>query len=281
MRKPLPVVLAALLGLSGGLALAQMRPGHGGGNAGQSSAAPHRGGGGGWRGGGGHGAGGPGYGRSPGIYTSPYPYPYPYAPRTYGSPHGYGNVVFPGTGHAPGTFSPFSITDPTFGARLTNTVSGFGGYGYGYPYYYSGGYQHYSYPSTPVVVPYVVPVYIPYPEPQPQVVPPPQIIYVVPGEPNRSVTTTAPQSQRDGVVTYVVPPRIGSTETVGTSAKKLYLIAFKNHSIYSATEYWVEDDTLHYLTSYGAHNQASLDQIDLEFTVRLNRERGIEFRLEK
>jgi hypothetical protein len=195
-------------------------------------------------------------------------------PRTYGSPHGFGNVLFPGTGHAPGTYSPFSIVDPTFGSRLSSTVSGFG-----YPYrgYYR---SSYGYGGGAVVVPYAVPVYVPYVEPQPQVhlAPPPQVIYVVPGAPERSMTTTAPA----GIVTYVVPSKSDTNEPKsdsGEDAKRFYLIALRNYSIYTATEYWLEGDTLHYVTHYGAHNQASLDQVDLDLTHRLNRERGLDFRL--
>jgi hypothetical protein len=160
-------------------------------------------------------------------------------------------------------------------------VSGFGnpfGYGYGYSGYYR---QPYGYGGA-VVVPYAGPVYVPYPEPQPQVymAPPPQVIYVVPGAPERSTTTTAPAS----VITYVAPSKSGTNEPkpdAGQDAKKFYLIALRNYSIYTATEYWLEGDTLHYITHYGAHNQASLDQVDLEMTDRLNRERGLDFRLNR
>jgi hypothetical protein len=216
--------------------------------------------------------GNPGGARGPGIYPVP-------QPRAYGSPHGYGNVVFPGTGHAPGTYSPFSIVDPSFGTRLSNTVSGFGNpYGNGYGYNYNYGRRPYGGGGNAVIVPYAYPVYVPYPE-QPPVqyapyAPQTQVVYVVPAEP--------PAPPRESVVTYVVPSRSSNESKPAKDEKRLYLIAFKNYSIYSATDYWVErGETIHYLTPYGAQNQASLDQIDLEFTERLNRERGIEFRLDK
>lgn len=53
-----------------------------------------------------------------------------------------------------------------------------------------------------------------------------------------------------------------------------YLIAFKDHSIYSAVAYWVEGDTLHYFTSGSNHNQVSLSLIDRDLTLRLNQEAG-------
>ncbi len=247
---------------------------------------------GGHRGGGGNHSASPGGGyRRGGIPAAPATAPAParvtgaqtYTPNTYGSPLGYGNVVFPGTGHMPGTYSPFSIVDPTFGARLGYTVSGFP-----YPYGYSSGYygSGYGYGRRgPVVVPYGVPVYAPYYEdpyaaaPPPAPPPAPVIIYIVPGPPSTAVVTTAPQQAQNGVVTYVVPPRNG--EATESTAPRLYLIALKNSSIYSAAEYWVEDDTLHYVTAHGVHNQVSIDQLDMELTKRLNRERGLDFRLDQ
>ena len=65
----------------------------------------------------------------------------------------------------------------------------------------------------------------------------------------------------------------GSPEPTG------YLIAFKDHTIYSAVAYWLEGDTLHYFTSGNVHNQVSLSLIDRDLTVRLNRESGIEVKL--
>jgi hypothetical protein len=59
----------------------------------------------------------------------------------------------------------------------------------------------------------------------------------------------------------------------------VYLIAYKNQSIYPAVGYWLEGDTLHYITTQGAHNRASLDLIDQAFSEQLNRERNIDFKL--
>jgi len=53
-----------------------------------------------------------------------------------------------------------------------------------------------------------------------------------------------------------------------------YLIAYKNHSVYTALAYWVEDKTLNYVTAGNTHNQASLDLIDMDLTKTLNQARG-------
>jgi hypothetical protein len=56
-----------------------------------------------------------------------------------------------------------------------------------------------------------------------------------------------------------------------------YLIEYKDHSIYSALAYWIEGDTLHYVTTQNTHNQASLSLIDLEKTAKLNEDRSVPF----
>ena len=58
-----------------------------------------------------------------------------------------------------------------------------------------------------------------------------------------------------------------------------YLIAYRNHAVYSALAYWVEDKTLHYVTTQNTHNQASLDLIDLDLTKSLNQTRDVVFSL--
>jgi endonuclease YncB( thermonuclease family) len=58
-----------------------------------------------------------------------------------------------------------------------------------------------------------------------------------------------------------------------------YLLAFKNHSIYSAVAYYVDGDTLHYFTAGNTHNQISLSLVDRELTQRLNEGSGLEVKL--
>ncbi len=58
-----------------------------------------------------------------------------------------------------------------------------------------------------------------------------------------------------------------------------YLIAFKDHTIYSAVAYYTEGDTLHYFTSGNVHNQVSLSLVDRQLTEQLNRDRNMAVRL--
>jgi hypothetical protein len=56
-----------------------------------------------------------------------------------------------------------------------------------------------------------------------------------------------------------------------------YLIAYKDHAVYPALAYWVEDRTLHYVTTQNTHNQASRDLIDIAVTKSLNRDQNVQF----
>jgi hypothetical protein len=60
-----------------------------------------------------------------------------------------------------------------------------------------------------------------------------------------------------------------------------YLLAFKDHTIYSAIAYWVDGDTLHYFTAGNTHNQVSLSLIDRDMTARLNKDSGVDVKLPK
>jgi hypothetical protein len=71
------------------------------------------------------------------------------------------------------------------------------------------------------------------------------------------------------------PPQPSEEEDAG-SAPAHYLIALKDHTIFAATAYWVDGDTLHYFTAGNVHNQASLTLVDREFTKRLNKEQGLD-----
>jgi hypothetical protein len=58
-----------------------------------------------------------------------------------------------------------------------------------------------------------------------------------------------------------------------------YLLAFKDHTVYSAVAYWFDGDTLHYFITGSTHNQASVSLLDRELTLRLNKEMGTDFKI--
>jgi hypothetical protein len=174
------------------------------------------------------------------------------------------NVVHPGGG-GPQLVVPYS-SGYHRGAR------GGGAYIYSYPYpvYMGGGYydasaagyvdsgapapvqQQPAAPASPIIINIGLPTAPPVQTPAPQAYGPPQ-----PSE--------QPEAQEDS----------------SAAEPTHYLIAFKDHTIYSAVAYWVDGATLHYFTSGNVHNQASLSLIDRELTERLNRESGMQVNLPK
>jgi hypothetical protein len=192
----------------------------------------------------------------------------------YGSRSGFGNVVFPGTGRAPLTRHPFSITDPSFAHRLGATVAGWPPY--------TGSLGHGGRRVT--YVPYVYPLYGGYVNPYPQEMSPVVIVQQPPAaqvqqpQPQIVINNYADPNVRasDGITTYQAPAR---RPVESTADPAYYLIAFKDNTIYSAVAYWVEGDTLHYVTSGNVRNQVSLGLIDTDLTERLNKDRNVQVKL--
>ncbi|HUI82512.1 MAG TPA: hypothetical protein VLY24_31535 [Bryobacteraceae bacterium] len=211
---------------------------------------------------------------------------------------GFGNVVYPGgtPANSPGVqrFAPnvafpggggprlnvplsnqnvvlpsFSVANlgPAVGQRRGSRrpTNGYFGGVYGVPVYVGGGYGGYygnGYDNP----------YSGYPAdagPAPQQ--PPNVIVVYPQGPPQSAGF-APEPPQAGLTQPYVEP-------TGPAEPAHYLIAFKDHTIYSAVAYWVDGDTLHYFTSGSTHNQVSLSLIDRDLTERLNREAGTDLRL--
>jgi hypothetical protein len=177
---------------------------------------------------------------------------------------GFGNVLHPGT--------PTPIPNPGGWAYNANRIvrrnNGYSsGYISGYPLYAGGAYvPAYGYSGS--AGDYSSQTQL---NPQQQSNPAPPVVinqYFGPPVPPEPVTGTMyqPSSER--------PP---SEEDATPAANRYYLLAFKDHSIYSALAYWVEDKTLHYVTPQNTHNQASLDLVDLEFTKQLNQDRAVPF----
>ena len=55
----------------------------------------------------------------------------------------------------------------------------------------------------------------------------------------------------------------------------------QDHSIVAAIGYWVEGDTLNYITQDGNQNRVSMALVDRDFSKQLNDERHVEFKLPK
>jgi hypothetical protein len=153
---------------------------------------------------------------------------------------------------------------PTNGRGARSTMP----YVYAFPVYV-GGYDNSYAPQEPAQQqPNVTVIYPPQQTATP---------LMIQAGPNGEYTT---MGQRQPVSVYEPPRRresVSDSEPAAESTR--YLLAFKDHTIYSAVAYWADGDTLHYFTAGNTHNQASLSLIDRELTERLNRELGIDFKL--
>jgi hypothetical protein len=84
---------------------------------------------------------------------------------------------------------------------------------------------------------------------------------------------------------YPPPPPGADSQTEGAAhpgdplaqPENYYLIMYKDHSIHAALAYWVEGNTLHYVTTDNAHNQVSLDLVDVAASTRLNSDHNVPF----
>lgn len=185
-----------------------------------------------------------------------------------------GSVVYP-AGGGPQIGIPSAITNLNFpghiGAGRPATARGSsrtGSFVYAYPVYVGGGGGYYdnSYAGQPAVSPG-------QDQPNIVVIYPPQQAPVIINQSGDSQYATRVQPQS------VYPMQPAPARAEETPEATHYLIAFKDHSIYSAVAYWVDGDTLHYFTSGSTHNQASVSLVDRELTDRLNRESGVEVKL--
>jgi hypothetical protein len=83
--------------------------------------------------------------------------------------------------------------------------------------------------------------------------------------------------------TVVVPPSTAATlptqPALTDGEPIIFLIALQDHVIVPAIAYWVQGNTLHYISLDGAAHQVSLAQIDRDFSKQLNRERNLPFPL--
>ena len=220
---------------------------------------------------------------------------------------GFGSVVYPGMGHAPTATPPLG----QFGARGSNFGFSRGFVNPGrvnhqhhgstvivpYPVYYGGYYGYDPSASGYAPGPGYGPGYAPAPDDGggpggpglPSVVinqnfvPPtanPQV-----RDYNGAQSQQPPQDQ-SGLKLYAPPPThpyADAQQQAATSAPEqqptIYLIALRDHTIVQALGYWMEGNTLHYVSAEQTLNQISLDLVDRDLSQRLNDERHVDFRL--
>jgi len=199
------------------------------------------------------------------------------------------------SGVHPGT--PIQVNRPTRPGGSGTVGSGLAGVGRGQ----QGGRQ-YRRPGAPIIVPFYAPFYgSPYYGGyggngyqdeyggQPPIAPPPsqQGVYlnrdyqperinpVVRDYSNAPLPEAVPQ-ETNPVRIFDAPVHLGSNRDPEPT---IYLIALKDQTVIPALAYWPEGDTLRYVTRQHAVNLISLDLVDRPFSIKLNRERSVDFNL--
>ena len=188
---------------------------------------------------------------------------------------GFGRMIYPGTGapavvrtpRNPSSLQPaFQPPQVRHGAHAIPVAVP-------YPVFYGGSYYDYDAPPAPVGGQYSPSDYqVPGYE---QMTQPPVVIinqYFRPDSANPVIRDYS------NVPLPEAAPR-PETQSAASESQVMFLIAMKDHTIFPAVAYWVEGDTLNYITVQGSKNSASLDLVDREFSQQINKERKVEFGL--
>jgi hypothetical protein len=199
------------------------------------------------------------------------------------------SIVTPGT--------PIPAFGPAFPQALSATIQGrplwFGG-GFGGRWGWNGGWGGgFGWGGAPLLVPLPVGGFgwgggaqtIVVPQAPPEV---PVVIINQSYQPERlspvlrDYSNTSLPSAAAGLRVYDATVRREEPEPAPRTAEAgpvVYLIALKDSTVATALAYWVDGETLHYVTPKQAINKVSFALIDRELTERLNRERNVELRL--
>ncbi len=172
--------------------------------------------------------------------------------RTFGSPHGFGNVVFPGLGHAPplAPFTGFFPTRPFFPL---------------FPGWWG-----------PVVYP------VPYPVGVFSGAPSPAVVVIVQGGPSEA-DARAPVVIRQQFVRMresesepkaQAPEPMPERKHDGVVRPVYSYLAFRTGAVERVTTVAVESETVRYRTLDGREGDAPLSAVDRDLTVQLNEEIG-------
>jgi hypothetical protein len=184
---------------------------------------------------------------------------------------GFGRLIYPGTGGPPAarrpggaslsTVAPPAVSHPYHGSAVIVP----------YPVFYGGDYYGYDAPPAPVQgdgYDYG------YTAQQPSPVMVLNQNFAPDGAP------VGPGAYYPGAYPYVPPPDQSQAAAPSPDTSQvLFFIAMKDHTIFPAVAYWVDGDTLNYVTNQGVRNRVSLDLVDLDFSKQLNQQRGVDFAL--
>jgi hypothetical protein len=189
---------------------------------------------------------------------------------------GFGRLIYPGTGGPVVARTPRPGPGYVAPPRVSHPVNHAGAIIVPYPVFYGGGYYGYDAPPAPYAGGY-------YSDQFGDRQDAPAVIL------NQNfVPDTVNPSFQDYSNSQLPPPTVRRFDTPSQPTQdqaaqndqpSFYLIALRDHTIYAAIGYWIEDQTLHYITPENVHNRLALDQVDRAFTKQLNDERHIDFTL--
>jgi hypothetical protein len=186
---------------------------------------------------------------------------------------GFGRLIYPGTGAPVAVRNPRLPGSPLVAAPVPQVPHRSHGLAVAVPYpvFYGGNYYDYDAPSAPMAG---------YSQYQgagyDQMTQPPVVIINQYFRPD-----TANPVLRDYSNAPLPAPQQAPDDQAASTAEQqvMFLIALKDHTIFPAIAYWVESDTLNYITVQGAKNSVSLDLVDRDFSKQINKERKVEFGL--
>lgn len=70
---------------------------------------------------------------------------------------------------------------------------------------------------------------------------------------------------------------VESSDTGAAQSRPVTLVFLKDGTSFGVTDYWLANDELHYVTSYGGANAIGMSRLDLQKTVNENSKRGVKF----
>jgi hypothetical protein len=157
------------------------------------------------------------------------------------------------------------------------------GWGWGWPWALSWWAPYWYYPSW-----WWGPGYVAYPSPYYQdgapYAPPPDNDdsgyqdyysygppYAAPPDSNGFPSEGSTTPQRAAPAPALVAPVTGNV----AESKPTILLYLTDGTVYPATDYWVADNMLHYVVSYGGEGTIRMDQVDLQRTINENAKRGV------
>ncbi len=175
---------------------------------------------------------------------------------------GFGSVLFPGTGGPPGTrvpvarpggtrIAPPPVAHPSHARTVIVPV----------PVYYGG--YYYGADASNGAVP-----------------PAPAYDALAPSDGSGQPVVILNQGYFPPPGQYAPPPQPADYDyQAQDQPPTIYLLAMQDHTIIPSIAYWVDGDTLNYITTEGSQNRISLSLIDRDFSKQLNDSRHVEFKL--